>query len=157
MFPFSQSNKATREMSESENIEGFPFMGSAEHETPRNVVCRECIVSPVDLPLFAPVPWDRVCHGAKDVLRDAAVAVLGPERATARGPAVLLYGAAGTGKTVRARALAAELVAGRIDVGARRVTVLSVACSTLCTASRADSAAEIVCSFFSLFFGLLPL
>ena len=130
-------------------------MGNAEHETPRNIVCREFLVSPADAPLFAAAQWDAVCHGAKGVLRDAAVAALSATPAASRVPAVLLYGAAGTGKTVRARALAAELAAGRIDVGARRVTVLNLACSTLRTTSLADTAVEIVCIVSFVFRQLL--
>ena len=132
---------------ESDVIEGFPFMGSAEHETPRNMVCRECIVSPSDLALFATQRWSDVCHGAKDLLKEAAVRAMKPvDDSKEKGPmCVLLYGAPGTGKTFRVRALGSEFVDHKIDVSSPRVTVLNFQCNTLIQTNFADSAHEIVC------------
>ena len=117
----------------SDFVEGFPFLPNKEHDTPRNAVCRQFMVAADRLHQFASVPWCDVVHGAKDVLRAAAAKALAEAPQKERAPkALLLYGAAGCGKTARVRALARELVEGRLaSDGVLRATVFSAPCSAL--------------------------
>ena len=157
----------SRTIDDQDIIEGFPFMGTEAHETPRNLVCRECMIPAVRLPLFAKIKWSELCCSTKDELKNAAISAMKPEDPKSKGPmTVLLYGASGTGKTELVRALGAEFVEGKIDVSAPRVTLIDFHCDYFKTKTFADSANEIVCSlpcssstclFITLFFYRLKL
>lgn len=79
--------------------------GSGALQSPRNIVCRECMATSSPLAPLSPVPWEDVASEHKEALLGAAARALSAPPSHGGGRALLLYGPPGTGKTTMTKAL----------------------------------------------------